>query len=238
MSQTSPIDTAFDVRSDSGGRDPDQHSATLRRYHQLLWSKPLPDGSPFYLDSGFPGAYLHHKSQLGEFALASDTIVHTFASWPRMAHIIERVSDEDREEFHRIGRTVGGAILFPANRVSGKPTINGSRGMHPRIRDRFDLTLECIRRHYTGDANPLEKTLVRYADFFGLFGSFRGYVDFFLLQDLVIENHSAVRFFTPFADFTGSALPGTLEAYEQYRARTLAFVAARNVRIAGSVTGE
>ena len=33
------IDTTFDVRSDAGGMDPDSHSKTLRRYHQLLWRK-------------------------------------------------------------------------------------------------------------------------------------------------------------------------------------------------------
>ena len=39
------IDTTFDVRTDAGGRDPDRYSATLRRYHRLLWSKPLPGGA-------------------------------------------------------------------------------------------------------------------------------------------------------------------------------------------------
>lgn len=35
------IDTAFDFRTDTApGKDPDSHSPTLRRYHQLLWSKP------------------------------------------------------------------------------------------------------------------------------------------------------------------------------------------------------
>ena len=44
------------------------------------------------------------------------------------------------------------------------------------IRDRFDLTLECIRRHYLDEPSPLSATLARYADFFGLFGDFAGYV--------------------------------------------------------------
>ncbi|WP_425463848.1 DUF6994 family protein [Nocardioides aurantiacus] len=38
------IDTAFDVRTDAGGRDPDSYSPTLRDYHQILWTKPLPRG--------------------------------------------------------------------------------------------------------------------------------------------------------------------------------------------------
>ncbi len=39
------IDTTIDVRTDAQGKDPDQSSPTLRRYHQLLWSKPLPHRS-------------------------------------------------------------------------------------------------------------------------------------------------------------------------------------------------
>ena len=57
--------------------------------------------------------------------------------------------------------------------------------MHPaRIKDRFDLTVECIRRHYCGKPSPLNDTLARYADFFGLFGGFQGYVEHFLLPGL------------------------------------------------------
>ncbi|WP_352311546.1 hypothetical protein, partial [Psychrobacter sp. W2-37-MNA-CIBAN-0211] len=84
----------------------------------------------------------------------------------------------------------------------------------------FDLTLECIRRHYEGEASPLDQALLRHADFFRLFEDFRGYVDFFLLQDLVTDDYTSVRFFTPFDNFTTPALPGTPEAYERYRANT------------------
>ena len=40
------IDTSFDFRVDVGGKDPDSHSPTLRRYHKRLWSRPLPGGIP------------------------------------------------------------------------------------------------------------------------------------------------------------------------------------------------
>jgi len=63
-----PIDVAFDFRTDAGGKDPDSHSPTLRRYHQLLWSKPLPSGAPFDLSVSTPRVYLHHRSSLGEFS--------------------------------------------------------------------------------------------------------------------------------------------------------------------------
>jgi hypothetical protein len=110
-------------------------------------------------------------------------------------------------------------------------TINGARGCDSRIADRFDLTVECIRRHYLGESSPLGDTLARYGDFFDLFGDFAGYVDFFHLQDLVDEVASTVRFFTPFADFTASALPGTLDAYRWYRRHAAEFVESRNRRI-------
>ena len=51
------IDIAFDFRSDTPpGKDPDERSPTLRRYHQLLWSKALPNGAPFELSATTPRA--------------------------------------------------------------------------------------------------------------------------------------------------------------------------------------
>jgi hypothetical protein len=59
-----------------------------------------------------------------------------------------------------------------------------------------------------------------------------GSVDFFHLQHLVNERASTVRFFAPFEDFTGSPVPGTLDAYLAYRERAIAFIESRNRRIA------
>ena len=41
-------------------------------------------------------------------------------------------------------------------------TINGSRSLNRNIKDRFDLTLECIRLSYKNEINPLYDTLNRY----------------------------------------------------------------------------
>ena len=119
-------------------------------------------------------------------------------------------------------------------------TINGARGWDSRIADRFDLTLECVRRYYLGEPSPtglLGPALARYPKFFALFGDFAGFVDFFLLQDLVDEATSTVKFFTPFEDFTASPLPATLDAYRGYRERSIEFIDARNDRIAAHVRG-
>ena len=233
MGLSEGIDITFDFRSDTPpGRDPDALSPTLRRYHQLLWSKPLPSGALFELDVTTPRTYLHHRSELGEFCLSSDTVIPSFSRARELKRIIDQVPEADTEAFKRIGYTIGGMMVFPSRQVDGKMTINAARGFHPRIKDRFDLTLECIRRHYLDEPSPLSETLARYADFFGLFGDFPGYVDFFLLQDLVNEVTLTVEFSLPFEDFTASPLPGTLDAYLVYRQRAIEFIESRNRRIA------
>lgn len=236
MALIGAIDITFDFRSDTPpGKDPDTYSPTLRRYHQLLWSKPLPSGAPFELDVTTSGTYLHHHSELGEFGLSSDAVIHTFSGWPRLRHIIDQIPEEETEAFNRAAYTIGGMMVFPGLQVDRKMTINQARGCHPRILDRFDLTLECIRRHYLDEPNPLSATLARHADFFGLFGDFAGYVNFFYLQDLVNEATLTVRFSMPFEDFTASPLPGTLDAYFAYRRRATEFIDSRNRRIAAHV---
>lgn len=56
------IDTKFDFRTDTpAGLDPDTKSPRLRRYHQLLWSKPLPRGAVFELSDVHAYACLHHS---------------------------------------------------------------------------------------------------------------------------------------------------------------------------------
>lgn len=226
------INTSFDFRTDSGPeRDPDTHSPTLRRYHRFLWSKPLPDGRPFDLDDRTPGAYLHHRSEVGEFWLASDSVMQTFAAWDVVKPVVEALPTQDVDRFKTITYTIGGMLIFPANKVEGQVTINGARGFHPRIADRLDLTLECIRRHYLGVSSPLADTLLRYRDFFALFGDFRGYVEFFLLQDL-LTSEGTVAFFTPFGDFQASPIPRDVETYGDFMRASIQFVAARNHRIA------
>jgi hypothetical protein len=224
------IDIAFDFRSDTPtGKDPDAHSPTLRKYHRRLWSKPLPSGVVFELNARH--VYLHHRSKVGEFFLSSDTVIPTFSRERRISHIINQTPTEEQDAFNAIGYTIGGMMLFPGNRIGGKMTINGARGFHPKIKDRFDLTVECIRRHYRDEHSPLSDTLARYAGFFGLFGNFQGYVEHFLLQDLVTVDCSAVRFFMPFADFTTSPLPETVEVFRAYRELAIDFIKARNHRI-------
>lgn len=231
MDGTSIFNPNFDSRDDAGSGDPDSTSATLRRYHQLLWSKALLNGDPFDLVTTRPGCYLFHESKRGRFFLTSDTVVPTWRSWVKMQPIIEQVPEAELDAFQVLNHSMAGAMVFPGDRRLGSLTINGARGMNPSIGDRFDLTLEAIRRHYAGEHSPLSSTLANYSDFFALFESFDGYVDFFLLHDLV-DSDGRVTLFTPFDDFgTTPALPTTVEAYRGYRDSACDFLRARNLRI-------
>ena len=201
------IDTSFDFRTDTpSGKDPDAHSPTLRRYHKLLWSKPLPNGRHFELADTVRGVYLHHRSELGEVL-----------SVQRLGH--PHVHEVAFPEAH------------PGNRIEGKWTINQARGCLPKISDRLDLTLEC-RRYYLGQRSPLGETLARYRGFFALFNSFSEYVNFFMLQDLVTGDCSAVMFFMPFDDFKTPSVPKDGDSYRVYRRLSIEFIEARNRRIA------
>jgi hypothetical protein len=225
------IDISFDVYSDTpAGKDPDSFSSTLRNYHQILWSKSLPNREEFDLDLDTP-KLLHHKSKLGEFYLSSDSIGHTYSRVKKMAHIIEGISSQEIEDFFSICSTIGAYIIFPAKRINNKMTINGARGVNHKIQDRFDFTLECIRRFYINGSSPLTEVLERNANFFKLFNDFKGYVDFFLLQDLVQEDYMGIKFWGNFDNFETAPLPKNKEEYLSYKSQLLNFVKARNQRI-------
>lgn len=223
------IDTSFTMYSDANGGDPDATSPTLRTYHMLLWSKPLPSGDPFVLLEDKPGHYLFHSSALGEFSLGSDAITHSYKNQIKKRWLTEQVPDQVQELFE-IGSTIGAYIIFPNKKIDRKQTINQARGMSRLIDDRFDLTLECIRRFYISQPSPLDETINRYASFFQLFGTFEGYVDFFLLNDLVGE-HGDVKFYLPFDEFRSPPEFKNVEDYLLYKKGIEKFVESRNKRI-------
>lgn len=162
---TSQIDVGADFRGDASvGIDPDSYSPVLRENHRILWNKRLPSGHHFTLTVS-EDIYLLHESSLGRFARSSDAIATRLKG--RAAKIAKKIPPESVQP--DLGYTISRAIIFPSNRVDRASANNGARGIHPRIADRFDLTLECIRRLYRDEASPLSATLERYADYFALF---------------------------------------------------------------------
>lgn len=243
------IDVSFDFTTDtkgfwdgfwerkdglgSGGADPDNASRTLQKYHQILWSKQLPNGEVMDLHTGTGANYLTWKN----YRFGSDSIIVSFR-YQRyrymMDQVRERVSDFQAffEEFIRKGYTIGGAIIFPKH----KDSINQNKGTNKYIADRWDLTLECIRRFYLGEYSPLYNVLLNDKGFFDLFVDFKGYIDYFFLQDAVSLDYTEVNLWCGNADFAEEALPKTVEDYFTFINNELDFTEKRNKRIQQSLS--
>ena len=222
------IDITFDFRSDSKGKDPDSYSPTLNAYHRFLWSKKLPNGEVMELKSkGAPFAFYWK-----DFCFSSDTIILEMAHLKNkkiIDQVHERFSNFDEYYEHLLHRsyTIGSMVIFPVHVNS----MNQRKGTNLRIADRWDLTLECIRRHYAGEESPLSKVIEGDKAFYDLFVDFKGYVDFFFMQDCVSEDYSSVNIWMGDASFAKSGLPETVEDYFRFLIREHIFLDKRNRRI-------
>jgi hypothetical protein len=63
-----------------------------------------------------------------------------------------------------------------------------------------------------------------------LFESFTGYIKFFLLDDLVDENHK-IKFYLPFDDFKTKPTFSGIDEYLMYKKGVINFIKSRNDRI-------
>jgi hypothetical protein len=228
------IDTEFDFRQEVGGKDPDTYSPTLKQYHQILWNKPLPNGKLLQI-SHIKSKYLVGTCENKSIELSSDSIINSLSKRLNNNSKTSQIHKECRSEIEKLqknGSTIGGFLLFPRRKIDGKLTINAARGFNNKIIDRFDLSLECIRLYFLGLDSPLKNDLERYSEFFDLFSNFKGYVQFFLLDELVNDSYTEVKFFTSFSQaFSNSPLPNDKTEYLTYAENSLRFVKSRNERI-------
>ena len=67
--------------------------------------------------------------------------------------------------------------------------------------------------------------------FYDLFVDFKGYVDFFLLQDCVSEDYSSVDIWMGDTAFEKNGLPETLDEYLEFLLKEHIFLDKRNRRI-------
>ena len=243
------IDTSFDFTLDTphywdsfwndceglgiGGGDPDLLSKTLQLYHQRLWSRKLPCGETMALQCGMGSNYLSWKG----FRFGSDSIIVSFR-YKNYRYLLDEVKKAVPnyksfvEDYIHKSYTIGGMMIFPKHTGS----INQAKGTNPKIRDRWDLTLECIRRYYNGEDSPIYNTLLQDKDFFDLFVDFKGFVDFFFLQDCVTDENCNVKFWLGNGDFNENPFPKTVDDYLLWIERQMAFLEKRNRRIAEAVS--
>ena len=100
------------------------------------------------------------------FRFGSDSIITSFR-YLRNRELIQKVAEslpdykKYYENYIHKSYTIGGEIIFPKM----KGGINQSRGCNPFIKDRWDLTLECIRKYYNNETSPLYNVLSNNKDF-------------------------------------------------------------------------
>lgn len=226
------IDTRISMYEDTPiGRDPDSYSQTLIKYHFLLWNKEFflknikvnDNSRPYYLN-----LVIDHST----YKLTSDSIINSYKSWNSVQDIIKEIDEDDVDSFFRLASTIGGYIIFPGYRLNNKPTINAARGINKQIKDRFDLTLECIKLWYEKIDNPLYQSIDIYKDYFNLFKTFKNYIVFFHLEDLVDEALE-VKHFLPFKSFIEpyEVVPSNKDFYIEYMKNAKEFIKSRNLRI-------
>ena len=229
----------FDEQNSSRGcPDPDSKSPTLRSYHQKLWSKKLPNGKIMQLSVGTDYSLIWK-----DFRFGADSIVNMY--FHRVSVNKHYLTDEIKQylcdnanedgtkfndftsfykDYLKKSYTIGGSIIFPKTN-----SINVARGIS--LKDRFDLTLECIRLYYLKKESPLFDKLKANKPFFDLFENFKGYVKFFYLDDLVTDNYSAIKYFNSCTDIYNTKYPASAEDWLALYKNQLAFVKNRNNRI-------
>lgn len=242
------IDTDFNFTSDCkywesynkghSDTDPDTYSPRLRLYQQILYSRKTPSGKTLNLTQGKDKKYdylIYDNIRFG-----SDNIINMCErydlSWSREANIDNY--DEKIKNYILKSYTLGGEIIFPKH----KNSLNVMRGRNHKIKDRFDLTLECIRRFYEDNTSPLYNILKTDEQFFKLFGKghegFKAYVDFFFLNDLVKDDYTKIKLF--FGDekdvFIRNPLPQNKTEWDQLLKNQMIFLEKRNQRIKNFVT--
>lgn len=213
--------------------DPDAESKQLQYCHKIAWgNRKLPCGEIMNLKEGKNCELIWEE---GNMVFGSDWLINTYVHWKRCYQIMKEMYNinpkaykEYVEKFTRTTYTIGGSIIFP-KRLNG---INQTRGCVEVISDRFDLTLECIRRYYDGNQNsPLKEVLSQDKKFFDLFMDFKGYVDFFYLNDLVSDDYKMVKIFFGNSDFSESGYPKTSMEWGNLAIQSMQFIESRNRRI-------
>lgn len=209
--------------------DPDSKSRELWNYHRLIWNKKVPDESlpdrNFKLDE-----HLHCKSFDIRFGVDCFLNLYLSHTKPIIKNIVDKAYENNpTERFQEPPYTIGASLIFPKN---GTNSINSRRGCTFEIRDRIDLTLECIRRYYAKELpNPLSECLEANKNFFDLFLTFEQYIEFFLLQDFVSKDLKHVNFFLPFDNFQSDGYPKNVHEWKTLRDALTKLVKARNKRI-------
>lgn len=217
----------------------------------LYGNKTLPNNKKFTLEYKHIKGYNNINLCGNDIRYGSDSIINIYWYWTRPAIIKNLIDYEVKnfvkyktglnfydfiQKYIKTAYTIGGHMIFP--KLPSKYSINVKRCFNNYlIRDRFDLTLECIRRYYIylSDGTKLKNPLFDIFEFetnkkyFKMFSDFKGYVDFFFLNSLVDKNYNFVKLFIDNSDnFNNDALPKNKEEWWTLYEKQQIFLMQRN----------
>jgi hypothetical protein len=200
------LDSGTSYFRDGKYKDVDAASPRLYCCHELLWSGELPNGENLRLvfcresDNRFM-----LKDENFPLPLTSDTISRSHS---KLDNLLQSgvISKEEANGYLRASRSIGSFLIWPIRGDKGNPwnTVNIVRAR--TVNDRIDLTLwhlkNCYEKNWGEDERDelgkpigLYKTFKLYRSWFELFKTFKGFVDFFHLQDFVNEGDYSVQLF-------------------------------------------
>ena len=210
--------------------DVDLHCRKIYEYHQKLWQKKLPNGANLDLQIKYKGGSFFLLNNKSGIRFGSDSILHTYRHFKKgyIREVIEKFNVEKLNKFYEEITSIGGYIIFPKHINS----LNQRRGTHALVKDRFDITLDSIRKYYQKDKSdyPLKKVIEKDGEFFSWFLTFKSYVSFFHLEDLVNPKTEEIIFF-----LEDKPLPISKEGYLAYKDKVLLFLKNRNKRIKDAI---
>ena len=205
-------------------KDPDNMSLSLMTDQMRLYRRKLPNGEFFDLKAG-----LKRRFVWKDVEFSSDSIINNLRhkGYAIVENMVDRPDYRKKiEDYLHESYTIGGEIIWPV-----KNSINQARGRIKSVSDRMDLTLYCIQAYYQKSKSMPEPELNYFLKniwdngwFFDLFVDFKGYVDFFFLNDLV-EDYDTILWL----DYTGR--PSTEKDYNLFCDRMMDFLRKRNRRI-------
>ena len=254
--------------------DPDAYSEKLYKFHKFLWNKREQRSVEVKWKNYIPAYELNDET----FRLGSDSIINIYwhrtsvdmpdkniknnrsALEGKIGELENSKDDRENKRFYsehyslykefiwhylQYANTIGGFVVFPRHE---NPTINTKRGFG-KIGDRFDLTLECIKRYYKDkersktNYNPVFSTLNnehieedKY--FFGMFKTFENYAKFFCLsgeRNWVNENGQVLNLFDNTSldnyDFSQEPLPTKADQWWTFYDNIMKRLDARNKQI-------
>ena len=224
------IRTSEKIYNNAGLPDPDAFSEILYDYFAEIWNLNYPNSKVKKIWNGNAWELIGIKDNF--LRLGTDSIMSIYWHRFNMREFIIKLIEGKKYDFQifireylKKANTIGGFVLFPRHIQS----INQRRGTNSQIDDRFDLTLECIKRYYTNreksetesNYNPLSSVLKNDATFFDMFGKgeagFKNYAEFFCLNESWVENGQVLNLMNnePLDnwDFKKEPLPQNLEEW-------------------------